>query len=113
MVLPLFKVLSLFVRVLSRPLINQTKMIHLKNNKIHENSRLRIFFIDLGNRYNQFEVWINRKFMKIETKLAYKPLNDELAVEKGIEFFYELLFYFIVISLPLYELYRGSIEAKE
>ena len=88
-------------------------MIHLKNNKIHENSRLRIFFIDLGNRYNQFEVWINRKFMKIETKLAYKPLNDELAVEKGIEFFYELLFYFIVISLPLYELYRGSIEAKE
>ena len=40
--------------------------------------------------------------MKIETQLAYKPLNDELAIEKGVEFFYEIVFYLIVIGLPVY-----------
>lgn len=46
--------------------------------------------------------------MKIETQFAYKPLNDELALEKGIEFFYEIIFYSIVIGLPLYEMMRAS-----
>jgi hypothetical protein len=84
MVLPLYKVASLFIRVFSRPLINYTKHIHIKNNHLHEKSPLRKGFIWLGNWYNRLEVYINRRFMKIETQFAYKPLNDELAIEKGI-----------------------------
>ncbi len=45
---------------------------------------------------------INRKFLKIQSEFAFKPLNDELAMEKGIEFFYEIIFYTLVIGLPLY-----------
>lgn len=80
MVLPLYKVISLFIRVFSRPLINYTKQIHRKNNHFNEESSLRKSFIWLGNSYNRLEMYVNRKFMKIETQFAYKPLNDELAI---------------------------------
>ena len=67
-------------------------------------------FIWLGNKYNRLETIINRKFLKIETpdELFVKPLSDDVALEKGIEFFYELLVYMILIGLPLYELYTTS-----
>lgn len=65
MVLPVYKVLSLAIRVLSRPLINYTKQVHLKRNNLEEDSQFRTFFITLGNNYNRWEAWINRKFMKI------------------------------------------------
>lgn len=108
MVLPLYKVLSLFIRVFSKPLITYTKQAHLKNDAGSSHPLLRKAFIKLGNSYNKGETWLNRKFMKIETQFAYKPLNDELAIEKGIEFFYEIIFYSLVIGLPLYEMIRAS-----
>jgi optic atrophy 3 protein len=69
---------------------------------------IRQMFISLGNFYHNFDSTINRKFLKISSQFAYKPLSDELAIEKGIEFFYEILFYLIVVGLPVYELWRGS-----
>ena len=65
MVLPVYKVISLLIRVLSRPLINYTKQVHLKSEGLQEPTRLRTTFIRLGNTYNRWEGWINRKFMKI------------------------------------------------
>lgn len=45
----------------------------------------------------------------------YKPLNDEVALEKvfilnfiqGVEFFYEILIYALLITLPTYEMYNS------
>jgi hypothetical protein len=71
--IPLYKVFSLITRVFSRPLINYTKKMHA-NNK--DNSRLRVFFIHFGNFYHRVDSQINRKFLKIQSEFAFKPLND-------------------------------------
>jgi hypothetical protein len=74
---------------------------------------IRTFFIRLGNFYHRFDSAINRRFLKINSQFAFKPLSDEIALEKGIEFFYEMLFYCIVIGLPVYELWRGQQESAQ
>jgi hypothetical protein len=53
MVLPLFKVLSIVIRVFSRPLINYTKQVHLKKDAASSHPLLRIAFIRLGNNYHK------------------------------------------------------------
>jgi hypothetical protein len=65
MVLPLFKVLSLVLRVFSKPLITHIKKVHLKKDAGSSHPVLRKAFIYAGNSYNQFETYINRRFMKI------------------------------------------------
>jgi len=104
--LPFIKVFSLVVRAFSRPLINYTKRYHNSNrSNIHQ--YLKIFFIRLGNFYNRVETKINKKFLKIEIAddIFIKPLSDDVALDKGVEFFYEIFFYSIVLSLPLYEMW--------
>ena len=98
--IPLFKVFSLLLRVFSKPLLNHTKKVH--SSKEAQSLYLRIIFIKLGNFYHRFDSHINRKFLKINSQFAFKPLNDELALEKGIEFFYEIMFYLIILGLPTY-----------
>ena len=58
------------------------------SSKEAQNLKIRQLFITLGNFYHRFDSTINRKFLKINSQFAYKPLSDELALEKGIEFFY-------------------------
>ena len=67
MVLPVFKVLSLVIRVFSKPLINYTKQVQLRRNTGNQHPLLRKGFISLGSTYNRWEAWINRKFLKIES----------------------------------------------
>lgn len=111
MVLPIYKLLSLFLRVFSRPLINLTKRYHATN-KI-ENDFIRRFFFRLGNSFNAFETRINRKYLKTaDAKINVKALTESVAVDKGIEFFYEIIFYSIAIGFPTYELIRGARDTK-
>jgi len=60
--LPLFKVFSLFVRILARPLISKTKAA---TSSRLQDVRLRAFFIWIGNRAHKINVIINRKFLKL------------------------------------------------
>ena len=53
MVLPIYKVLSLVIRVFSKPLVTYTKQIHLKNDSSKFNPLIRTAFINLGNTYNK------------------------------------------------------------
>lgn len=46
------------------------------------------------------------------TSVAHKPLNDNIALEKGIEFFYEIIFYMIILGFPIYELYIAAEESQ-
>lgn len=80
--IPLIKVVSLLFRVFSKPLINYTKTYHATNGI--KSNRLKVFFIMLGNKYHYFETFINKRYLKVANEFAYKPLNDNLAVEKGI-----------------------------
>lgn len=104
--IPFFKIFSLVIRIFTRPMVNYTKKLHIGQHKSIPGA-FRTSFIRLGNKYNQLETYINRKFLKIETPddLFIKPLSEDVALEKGIEFFYEILIYLILILLPLYELY--------
>ena len=104
--IPFFKIFSLVIRVFTRPMVNYTKKYHLGNTK-NTPRLLRAYFVALGNYYNRAESWINRKFLKIETPdaLFIKPLSDDVALEKGVEFFYEIMVYLILLVLPLYEMY--------
>lgn len=51
----------------------------------------------------------------------FKPLNDEVALEKvndlnniqGVEFFYEILIYALLITLPTYEMYNSQQDSKK
>jgi hypothetical protein len=40
-----------------------------------------------------------------------KPITEEQALDKGIDMFIDIVFYSILIFLPLYELHVGQIEA--
>lgn len=84
--IPFYKAFSLIMRVISKPLLSYTKRVH--SSKEAQNLKIRQLFITLGNFYHRFDSTINRKFLKINSQFAYKPLSDELALEKGIEFFY-------------------------
>ena len=45
--------------------------------------------------------------------VTYFITRDEVALEKGIDFFFEIVFYSIIIGLPLFELYRNQVESDE
>lgn len=112
--LPLFKVFSLLIKIFSKPVVNYTKKFHMSNQH-RSHQYIRSFFIFLGNKYHIFETKINRKFLNVSSEFAFriKPLNDEDAITKGVEFFYEIILYGILILVPLYEMNRGQNEAKE
>jgi len=46
------------------------------------------------------------------SKITVKPLSEANAIDKGIEFFYEMLFYSIAIGFPMYEIYRQVVDSK-
>jgi hypothetical protein len=104
--IPLIKVVSLLFRVFSKPLINYTKMYHATN-EIKSN-RVKAFFVMMGNKYHRFENFVNKRYLKMPSSVVLKPLNENIAVEKGIEFFYEIIFYMIILGFPIYELYLAA-----
>ena len=112
--LPLYKIFSLILRIFTRPLINYTKKYHI-GNKDDSHHLLKKMFKYLGNVYHRQENKINRTFLKISTpdELFVKPLADDIAIEKGVEFFYEIIFYTILITIPLWEMYKAQVSAEE
>ena len=47
----------------------------------------------------------------VESKnIEVKPLPEEKALDKGIEVFYELLLYSILIIIPIYEYKRNQVK---
>ncbi len=65
MSLPIYKVLSLVIRVFSKPLVTYMKQVHIKSDSKGASNLMRKAFIGLGNAYNKGEAFVNRKFMKI------------------------------------------------
>ena len=109
--IPLYKLLSLLLRVFSRPLINLTKRYHA-NNEL-KNDWIRRQFFKLGVWFHRFETKINRRYLKMNANnVAVKPISEAQSIDKGIEFFYEILFYSIAIGFPMYEQYRQVTDSK-
>lgn len=70
--IPLYKLLSLLLRVFSRPLINLTKRYHA-NNEI-QNDWVKRRFCRLGLWFHRIENKINRRYLKMEANQGSKPL---------------------------------------
>ena len=111
--LPFFKVFSLVTRVFSRPVVNYIKTVHKNNFK--NLTGVSKFLVVLGNKQYRIEVWMNRKLLNLKTDsdMFMKPLSTEIALEKGIEFFYEVFFYSLIIGVTCYELYRTHLASEE
>ena len=62
--IPFYKILSLVVRVMSKPIISKTKDYHLKFWS-NDHTIMKKFFIMTGNRYHRFETKINKDSLKI------------------------------------------------
>lgn len=53
--------------------------------------------------------------MNIQTDfdMFTKPLNEEIALEKGIEFFYSVLFYGIIVAVCTYEITKNFVKGQK
>lgn len=110
--LPFFKIFSLGVRIFSRPVVNYVKTLHKNNFKtIGPISKL---FVALGNKQYKLEIFVNRKLMNLKTDsdMFLKPLSTEIALERGIEFFYEVIFYSVIITITLFEMHKAHVSAE-
>jgi len=82
--IPWYKVTSLVVRIFAKPMIAHAKKISAEESTFASRTTRR-FFIFLGNKYHIIEIYINRRFLKSESKDFFnKPLKDDAALEKGL-----------------------------
>ena len=107
--IPLYKLFAVTARLFTKPLVTIFKKKHKLGKRV-KNSNMEKLFIFLGNREYKLDVWFNRRLLNIEedADMFMKPLNEEVALEKGIEFFYEILIYSILILITAVELLKYS-----
>ncbi|KAL4504517.1 hypothetical protein ABPG72_009963 [Tetrahymena utriculariae] len=109
--LPLFKLFSLFVRILARPVIARTKA-HTSSKL--QNQKFRKFFVWVGNKAHRANVYINRTFLKLNNHdFKVQDLSESAALELGVETFYEVIIYACILGLPIIEIYRAQVESNE
>ena len=107
--LPFQKIITLIIRTFSKPMLQYARKKHAQN-------QMRFFnwiFIWIGRNYHLGEQFINNRILKTSRKTKAAELKEDIALEKGIEAFYEFWFYVIVIGIPLYEMHKGSVAAEE
>ena len=106
-----FKLFSLAVRVFTRPAYNYLKSayswnfsrVNWKGNNLME---------QLGQLKFEWEVWFADRLMPEAERFARtgpkknKSISKELARLKGIDFFWDLLFYFTILGVGGYEAIR-------
>jgi hypothetical protein len=114
----LFKILSIAVKTLARPLINWLSYynrlrVQESNHRIMVFLRLRLVWI--GQKFNYYNVLINRKIFGLVKEEEIKPLTDEKALERGAELLSEMIVYSIILGIPIYEMIKSqkSSAAKE
>lgn len=103
---PIFKLVSLTVRLFSRPAIDLMKRVHYS--KVSKTSWLNYLLQRLGNLQYKVRVKFQTRLKHItrDNEMFELGLQRDVALEKGIHFFYETLFYTTVIGATLYESYR-------
>jgi hypothetical protein len=69
------------------------------------------FITICGQQAHKFEIYLNRKVVNNSNqKLDFyiKPLSDEAAFNKGVEYFVEVVFFYgILISIAVFEINRS------
>ncbi|CAK67853.1 unnamed protein product (macronuclear) [Paramecium tetraurelia] len=112
--IPIQKLASLLIRTFSRPLSNQIKRYALNKHRSRKPSLIKTSFVFLGNKYHNFETFLNRKSIGIKSQeMFFKPLTDEAALTKGSDLFADIFVYSCVLGIPLLELYKSQRDATK
>ena len=110
---PIMKFLLVGFKMLSRPLNNLLKRVFM-----HRFAVMHRFIGRCGQAAHKFEIYLNRKIVNAGSgseKLDFyiKPLSDDAAFNKGIDYFVEVVFFYgVLISLAIFELKRAQ-DASE
>lgn len=71
-------------------------------------------FETFGQKVNIFEVKMNRALIKSKGLGEIQPLREEIAFNKGVEWFTEIfVFYGIMIAICSYEIRKSVISSKK
>jgi hypothetical protein len=108
--LPLIKLVSLVIRVFTRPVI-----IYLKKTTIRKNHLpwLRIFLVGIGQQSHSISVKITRRFNRSAGKYApVRPLIDPIALERGAELLSEISIYGTLLTFGCYEIYKYAAATR-
>ena len=111
MPIPVQKVLLTSIRYLMRP-INNTIIKTLKAKP--KDSLGFMFFEGFGQRANIFEVRMNRALIRSKGLGSIKPLSQDIAFNKGVEWFTEVfVFYGMLISIAAYEIKKAHVSSSK
>lgn len=105
------KLLLVGFKLVSRPLNNVLKRIFL-----HRFMFMHRFISKCGQGAHRFEIYLNRRVVASETNKVdfyIKPLSDEAAFNKGVDYFVEVVFFYgVLISLAIWEILKAQ-EASD
>lgn len=108
--IPLVKLVSLIVRVFTRPAVNYFKA-SFKQSKI-EAHFWRNTFVGLGQWQHRAYTYMTRRMLN-STQAQIKPLAELKALENGIEFLGEAAVYGTMLGLGFYELNKVTRDSKK
>jgi hypothetical protein len=104
--LPVIKVALVGFKIMSRPMNNILKRVF--THRLQFMHRILTIF---GQHAHKFEIYLNRKVVNNnDQKLDFyiKPLSDEAAFNKGVDYFVEVVFFYgILISIAIFEIHRS------
>ncbi len=113
-----FKIFSIAIKTLARPLINW--VTYYNRLKVQEsNHKVAIFIrnklISTGQNFHYYNTLLNKKIFGLTKETTIKTLSEDKALERGAEFISEVIVYSILLTLPIYEMIKSykSTQQKE
>ena len=105
--LPAVKLFTASFKIISRPLNN-----YLKKFFAHRFIFMNNYIIFFGQNAHKFEIFLNRKIVngagQPQIDFYIKPLSDEAAFNKGIDYFVEIVFFYgLLIGIAVWELKKS------
>ncbi len=112
----IFKVFSIAIKTLARPVINWVAVSNKQNiqeSKGRFNVFLRQRMIGIGQTINYCTLELNRRVFGLKITSSKKTLSNDKAVERGVEFCSELIIYSICLMWPIYETIKSNKKGKK
>ena len=103
--LPVMKLAIVGFKIMSRPMNNYLKRIFT-----HRFVFMHRFIGICGQKAHEFEIYMNRKVVNNNQKLDFyiKPLSEEAAFNKGVDYFVEIVFFYgVLIGIAFYEVVKS------
>jgi hypothetical protein len=105
-----FKVFTIAIKTLARPLINW--VTYYNRLKMQESEHKFAVFtrnklIRIGQTLNYYNSLLNKKIFGLTKETTIKTLTPDKALERGAELISEIVVYSILLSLPVYEMIKS------